>query len=159
MTEIKMNELVPTDDELLLDYRKLSPFYLAIYKIVSGNSNFCSFIAGMIAGIPATLLLNLVVTSISDISNKKLYLLLYLFTFVMSVVFCWSSLKFAVIHIEISEACQRHNESDTVEEHINWLFKSFYERLGAIKKSTVTFITSGIVTICGIFALFFVINM
>lgn len=53
MTEIKMNELVPTDDELLLDYRKLSPFYLAIYKIVSGNSNFCSFIAGMIAGIPA----------------------------------------------------------------------------------------------------------
>ena len=68
---MKIDEyVIPQDKEGHKNYNNESRFGKMLYKIILWNSNFPMFMCGIISAIPITLLMNLIVTNVFEVSGK-----------------------------------------------------------------------------------------
>ena len=126
------------------------------------DTNYSLFVAGIIAGIPATLLLNLVTFDVSELTYPWVYGGVYLVTFAASLLSCVAMFRFAVRHIEVRGMAARdaNKNCGTEEEFENALVlavgRAYKERLRPIVRMLLW--CTGI-TVLGVFALFYIVNL
>lgn len=142
--------------------RKVSFLKKILCDIFELDTNYSLFIAGIIASIPATLLLNLVSISLSELQYKWLYGGVYILTFVASLVCCFAMFRFAVRHIEVrgaAEAEARENTGTREEFENALLLEVNYTYAERIRPVVHMLLWSAGVTVAGILALFCLMNI
>lgn len=145
----------PQKPELLCKFENCSSFELLImYMITKINSNLFSFISGVIASIPASLLIGLITFKVQRSTSGKIYFLVYLLSFIFSTSLCIILFLFAVKHIEINDKAK----IETVKViYINKTVELCLENMISLKRKIVSFIIFCFLTISS-FGVLFLIN-
>lgn len=146
----------PQKPELLCKFENCSSFELLImYMIININSNLLSFISGVIASIPASLLIGLITFEVERSIAGEVYFLVYLLSFIFSTALCIISFLFAVKHIEISDKAK----VETVKViYINKTVELCLENMGSLKGKIISFIIFCFLTISSFVVLFLINN-
>ncbi len=130
--------------------------------LFSLDRNYSMFVAGIISGIPATLLMNLVTTVLSENPHPVWYSILYIFTFLASVRCCISVFRFAVKHDEVwrsaeNKAAKMHGEDEETESELVIAFGERYDT--EIRPLLPVILGSAAATFIGIVVLFLLMNV
>ena len=142
--------------------RKVSLLKKVLCDIFELDTNYSLFIAGIIASIPATLLLNLASVSIAEVQYKWLYGTIYIITFVASLFCCFAMFRFAVRHIEVrgaAEAEARENTGTREEFENAVLAEVNFTYIEKLRPVVHRLLWSAGVTVVGILALFVLMNI
>lgn len=148
--------------EVWKKYRELSPVGRLFCRLAQHNPDYSMFIAGIIAGIPATLLMNLVTISKSELLRPFLYSILYFVSFAASIVFCGAFFRLSVLHEGLHKDAEKMagHGLGTEEEEINDLVIVFTDGYKSRFRRTVWwFLGSMAVTIFGIVGTFLAQNL
>lgn len=142
--------------------QRMSPLQKFLCDVFRVDTNYSLFIAGIVASVPATLLLNLVTFDITEVQCVWAYGVVYLLTFAASLASCFSMFRFAVRHIEVRgfAAAKAHANSGTEEEFENELVlevaRSYPDR---VRPVVYMLLGSMGATVVGILALFVLMNI
>jgi len=156
--KMKINEKLekPQKPELLCKFENCSSFELTImYMIAKINSNLFSFISGIIASIPASLLIGLITFKVERTASGKIYFFVYLLSFVFSVIVCIISFLFAILHIEINK--KANSETEKVL-YLNKVVELCLENMLSLKRKIIVFIVFCFLTISSFWLLFLINN-
>ncbi len=155
MSKLKKKIINPTDPTLIQtissNFNKLD--YLLLYCVQFINQNLFSFISGIIANIPISLLLNLLSVEISCTTYGILYLIFYIISVIVSILLCIEIFSFTLKHIDINERAR--SESDKIIMN-NLLVENYINNSKKMKRNFSLTILSGVITIgCLITAIIF----
>ncbi len=142
--------------------REVSFLKKILCDIFEMDTNYSLFIAGIIASIPATLLLDLASNSIAEIRHKWMYGGAYIFTFVASLYCCIAMFRFAVRHIEVRGAAETEarENTGTREEFENAVLAEVnFTYTAKIRPVVHMLLWSAGATVAGILALFVLMNI
>ncbi len=139
------------------NYRALPLLGRLFCRLAQHNPDYSMFIAGIIAGIPATLLMNLVTVSADEVVRPLWYGVLYGISFLASAVFCGAFFRLSVLHEGLHKEAEKmaaHGQG-TEEEKINDLVIAFEDRYQKQLKSVIRwFLGSMLLTVVGIVGTF-----
>lgn len=145
--------------EVWKQYRHFSLLGRMFCHLAQYNPDYSMFIAGIISGIPATLLMNLVTLNRGDVIRPLWYGILYTASFLASVVFCVAFFRLSVLHGELHKAAEKTAERrhGTETEKINALVGAFEERYPKQLRSVIFWLLgSMLLTVLGIVGTFLV---
>ena len=142
----KLNE--PTKEELVIKFNNCSCFsYLIIYLIEKVNENTFSFISGIIANIPISILLSLTAIKFENSYYGIGYIISLAISIVFSIILLIASCKFAIRHIEINKIADRGlNE----EIYNNLLCELCFKNLNYLKRQLRICIVFFILLLCSL---------
>ena len=111
-------------------YRALPRLGRLFCRLAQHNPDYSMFIAGIIAGFPATLLMNLVTINGDEVVRPVWYGILYVISFLASTVFCGAFFRLSVLHEGLHKEAEKMAEHGrgTEEEKINGLVIAFEDR-------------------------------
>ena len=129
-------------ERITLQFSKLD--YLLLYCVQFINPNLFSFISGIIANIPISLLLNLISLDIECNTNGIVYLIFYILSVITSIFLCIEAFAFTLKHIDLNERAR--DESDKIIMN-NQLVLNYINASKKMKKDFVLALLSGIMVI------------
>ncbi len=125
----------PTKEDLVVKFNNCSRFgYLIIYLITKLNENTFSFISGLIANIPISILLSLTTIKIENSCYGIGFTISLIVSVVFAVILLIASCKFALRHIEINKIADREQNE---EIYNNKLFELCFKNLTYLKKQII----------------------
>ncbi len=142
-------------------YKALSRWHKQLLRLMAQDTNYSLFIAGILSGVPATLLLNLVTLQLSEIASPLWYGVAYGVTVLASICLCIAMFRFAVAHVEVQDetAKRMETESTDIVTYSNAFVRAFQNLEDRIQSISWLFIVSLIFTVAGIVALFYFLNI
>ncbi len=146
MKSLKEKIINPTDPNLMQkissNFNKLD--YILLYCVQFINQNLFSFISGIIANIPISLILNLLSVNIICNTYGILYLVFYVISIIVSISLCIEAFAFTLKHIDINERAR--SESDKIIMN-NYLVEHYINISKRMKKNFFLTILCGVMTI------------
>lgn len=140
-------------------YRDLPLLGKIFCRLARHNPDYSMFIAGIIAGFPATLLMNLVTINGSEITRPVWYAVLYGVSFLASTAFCAFFFRLSVLHENLHKEAEKMADHGlgTEEEKINDLVIAFEDRYPSQLRGVIfRLLGSMILTVFGILGTFLV---
>ena len=153
---------VPTTNELKEIYYDIQRKYdFSLYLLYFGNSNMMSFLSGIIATIPISLLIGLVTVKITTTTTGTMFAIIMFVQLIITSFLTSLSLSLTLSIIEIGEKCNNFNDKDIQwkESRINKKFELCYEKLKITYHRTIWVFILAFVSIIGFFSMFVLINI
>ncbi len=142
-------------------YKALSWWHKRLLHLMAQDTNYSLFIAGILSGVPATLLLNLVTLQLSEIASPLWYGVAYGVTVLASVFLCIAMFRFAVAHVQVQDETAKRMETESADivTYSNAFVRAFQNLEDRIQAISWVFIVSLIFTVAGVVALFYFLNI
>lgn len=121
----------PTREDLVTQFNSCSRFgYFIIYLVTRLNENTFSFISGLIANIPISILLSLTTIKFETSCYGIGFAISLVVSVIFAVILLIASFKFALKHIEINKIADREQNK---EIYNNKLYELCFEKLNYLK--------------------------
>lgn len=138
----------PTKKELVDQFNNCSRFEcLIIYLVTKLNENMFSFISGLIANIPVSILLSLTTIKIETSCYGISFAISLVMSFIFAIILLIASFKFTLKHIEINKAADREQNK---EIYNNKLYELCFETLNYLKTQLVICLIFTILLLCSL---------
>lgn len=146
----------PTSPELRKRFDQCSRLEFRISFLISQvDQNLYSFICGIVAGLPISVLFNCLDMEVDALPYKWLYFSLYILLLLDTVVMTVAIFKFTLLHIKINE---KPNREKVIEKSNIMLYQQIFDSMNTLRKTYWMFILSLVLFAIFVIALFAINN-
>jgi len=147
----------PTTEELKLKYNNLSRKYdFSLYLLYFGDNNMLSFLSGIIANIPISLLIGLINFTVTQTQIGIILVVIMFSLLIVTSFLTIFAIKLTLFVIEIRDKC---NNIEYKEERSNKKLLMCFERLSITHRIIMKFFILSIISIIGFISIFILTNI